>query len=729
MASNFRSFGRLFFVVALAVPVFQGCGGGGSKASPTPVCAHPSDCSGQLVCIQGFCVQACATSKDCLSGERCIKASEGNSCQPTQKTTCAYTSQCTTPLVCGVDLQCRNQCQTDVDCPGGVCTSCSKLCVDPKTIDVNSYDPNTNELKAFSIDAGVRIDSSGGGPVDASAPVDAPSVAPDTSISGPEVGKADVAATEAALVDSPAADKPVVALDTAGPDSSLSFDAPALVVDGVVVTPGPSVRQGQINVTITITKASGGLASAGLFDMGDLTVRAQTGGSDTALILKVSVPHGAPLGKRTLKFVTNTGVVTAADVVEVTAITSGPTGVDTNAGSAASPFLTLKQAVLVADVGDTIHLMDGTYNTKGGETWGYVIPDNLTIVGDSTAGTVIDGVGATTNPNGINASTAVTLKTLTLQHFYYGIDMKLPSSTLTMQDVVLGGNSSYAIYVEQTAKGSTVNISGKNGLIDQPGQSAITVYYAPNVTVNITDATVQGGSYVVYFGGDCSEGKLNVSGGTIKQLATSYAIYIGVSTNAVGTAVVLDKANVIGNIYDTDAKGTMTITGSTLTQKSGNGIDFAGLALTMANTTLTMTAANSGINLSGTQATMSLTGVKVTGGGYGIQQGGAGSSAKLRGTSITGTAYDAYYLTAGDLDMGTATESGDNVIGAPSSTSYWCLGIYRAQGASAGNPVTCSGTTLNGQAPSPGTIDASSGTVSLQPQRYTVSTGNKLIFY
>jgi hypothetical protein len=421
--------------------------------------------------------------------------------------------------------------------------------------------------------------------------------------------------------------------------------------------------------------------------------------------------------------------VTAADVVEVTAITSGPTGVDTNAGSAASPFLTLKQAVLVADVGDTIHLMDGTYNTKGGETWGYVIPDNLTIVGDSTAGTVIDGVGATTNPNGINASTAVTLKTLTLQHFYYGIDMKLPSSTLTMQDVVLGGNSSYAIYVEQTAKGSTVNISGKNGLIDQPGQSAITVYYAPNVTVNITDATVQGGSYVVYFGGDCSEGKLNVSGGTIKQLATSYAIYIGVSTNAVGTAVVLDKANVIGNIYDTDAKGTMTITGSTLTQKSGNGIDFAGLALTMANTTLTMTAANSGINLSGTQATMSLTGVKVTGGGYGIQQGGAGSSAKLRGTSITGTAYDAYYLTAGDLDMGTATESGDNVIGAPSSTSYWCLGIYRAQGASAGNPVTCSGTTLNGQAPSPGTIDASSGTVSLQPQRYTVSTGNKLIFY
>jgi hypothetical protein len=142
-----------------------------------------------------------------------------------------------------------------------------------------------------------------------------------------------------------------------------------------------------------------------------------------------------------------------------------------------------------------------------------------------------------------------------------------------------------------------------------------------------------------------------------------------------------------------------------------------------------MTAANPGIYFTGIQATMSLTGVTVTGGGYGIQQGGAGSSAKLRGTTITGTSYDAYYLSAGDLDLGTATESGDNVIGAPTSTSYWCLQIYRPQGASAGNPVTCSGTTLNGQAPSPATIDASSGTISQPPQRYSVSTGNKLIFY
>ena len=724
-----KSFGRLMLLAALLVPMLQGCGGssGGSPKNKTPMCVRASDCTGTLVCIQNFCVQPCESKKDCSSGERCIVATGGNSCQPPEKATCTYNSDCTKPLVCGVDLQCRNQCQTDVDCTTGqVCTSVSKLCADP-AIDHN-YDPTTHDFKT-AVDAGSTVDVGGGNTADAGALADAPAVVPDASQSGPEAGHPDAPAVDAALADLPAIDHAVAVPDTAGPDTPLNFDAPALLVDGIVVTPSPSVRQGQINVTITMTRAAGGLSSAGLFDLGDLTARAQAGGSDTSLVIKVSVPHGAPLGTRTLRVATSTGVITAPDVVTVTAITSGPTGADTNAGSAGSPFLTLKQALLVADVGDTIHLMDGTYNTKSGETWGYVIPDNLTIVGDSTTGTVIDGVGATTNPNGLNASTAVTLKTLTLQHFYYGIDMKLPSSTLTLQDVVLGGNSSTAIYVEQAATGSTVNITGKNGLIDQPGQSAIYVYNVPNVTVNITDATVQGGSYVVYFAYNCSAGKLNVSGGTIKQLATYNAIYMGVSSNAVGTTAVLDNATIIGNIDDSDAKGSMTITGSTITQKYGNGIDFSALALTMANTTLTMTAANPGIYFTGTQATMSLTGVTVTGGGYGIQQSGVGSSAKLRGTTITGTTYDSYYLTAGDLDLGTATESGDNVIGPPSSTSYWCLDVYRPQGASSGNPVTCSGTTLNGQAPSPATIDASAGTISQPPQRYSLSTGNKLIFY
>jgi hypothetical protein len=711
-------------LVGIVCVLVAACGSSdNNKVNPTPRCVLPSDCSGALICVQGYCVQRCVESKDCSNGERCIPAAGGNSCQPPEKSSCVYNTECTQPLVCGVDRQCRSQCQGDVDCPSKqYCTPLSKLCADP-SIDKN-IDPVTHDFIG-AVDAGP-------GPVHPDAGVDVTVAQPDAA-APLDVSRADVPLTpDGPIVDASAVDRAAAAVDVpaTGPETNLSFDAAALPADSVVVTPSPSIRQGQINVTITVTRAAGGLASAALFDMGDLTVRSQAGGTDTSLVLKVSVPHGAPLGKRTLKIAAAGGVITAADVVEVTAITAGPTGADANAGSAAAPFLTLKQSILVADVGDTIHLIDGTYNTKGGETWGYVIPANLTIVGDSTAGTIIDGQGATTNPNGFNASAALTLKNLTVLHFNYGIDIKNPSSTVTLQDVQLGNNANAAIYVEQAATGSTVNLLGKSTLIDQPGQSAVYVYNSPNVTVNITDATLQGGSYVVYYAYNCSGSKLNVAGATIKQLANYNAIYMGISSNTVATTATLSKATIVGNISYTDAKGgTMTIIGSTITQKYGNGIDFAASSLSMTDTSITMSAANSAIYLSGAQAAMSLKGVTITGGGYGIQQTGAGSTAKLRGSSIQGTTYDAYILQAGDLDLGTATESGDNVIAAPSGTSYWCLSITRPQGASGGNPVTCSGTTLNGLAPNPGTIDASAGTVSLQPQRYYLTTGNKLIFY
>ncbi len=698
-------------VALFALPVV-GCGGSnGSSVVQTPRCLRASDCTSPLVCIQGFCVQQCVQSVDCPSAERCIAATGGNICEPPERSTCSYTSECTIPLVCGIDQQCRNQCQANRDCPQGqVCTSVTKLCADP-SIDTN-YNPTTNDFNVTT-DGGAQT-TPGGGTVDGGGAVDAGAGA-DVSLAPPGQGGVDAAMGSG--------------MDASVVDASLSLDGPALPVDGVVVSPSSSVRQGQIDITMTITRAAGGLASAGMFDLGDLTARMQSNSTDASLVLKVSVPHAAPFGKRTLRFATAAGVVTLPNVVEVTAITAGPTGADTNAGSAASPFLTLKQALLVADVGDTVHLMDGTYNIKGGETWGYVIPDNLTILGDSTAGTIIDGVGATNNPNGFNASTSLKLETLTLEHFYYGIDVRKPTTTLTLQDVQLSGNSSYGIYVEQTAAGSTVDVSGKNGLIDQPGQSAIVVYGASDVTVNLTDATLQGGGHVVYFVSDCSGDKLDVTGATIKQLGTENAIELAISSNATGSVATLNNATIVGNITDNDAKGSLAITGSNITQKAGDGIDFAGLALGMVHTTITMTTNSAGIYFNGTQATMSLSGVTVSGGGYGIHQTGAGSTAKLRGTTIQGTTYDAYLLAAGDLDLGTAVESGGNVIGAPTGTSYWCLNISRPQGASAGNPVTCSDTTLNGLAPSPGTIDATAGTVSLQPQRYYLSTGNKLIFY
>ena len=185
-----RSAGLLLAAI-LALVGAQACGGssGSSQPQPTTRCVRASDCTGALACIQGFCVEQCVESKDCPSGERCIAATGGttNTCQPPETAKCTYTSQCTNPLVCGIDEQCRSQCQSDVDCPHGQkCTSNSKLCADP-TIDTN-YDPATNEFVG-ALDGGAggasgSTDGGHGGAGGADAEVDAPVTNPVDSGTG-----------------------------------------------------------------------------------------------------------------------------------------------------------------------------------------------------------------------------------------------------------------------------------------------------------------------------------------------------------------------------------------------------------------------------------------------------------------------------------------------------------------------------------------------------------------
>jgi hypothetical protein len=280
--------------------------------------------------------------------------------------------------------------------------------------------------------------------------------------------------------------------------------------------------------------------------------------------------------------------------------------------------------------------------------------------------------------------------------------------------------------------GSTVTIAGAKSLIDQPGLTGIYVYNVPNTTLNITDATVQGGSNVIQYSYNVSGAKVNLMGATIKQLSTSYSAFVmQPSSHTVGTTVTATNTTFIGNITDNDLKGSLTITGGTITQKNGNGMDFDGGTLTMTGTTLTMTAASTALQFNGMGSMISLKNVTVDGGGYGIQQSGAGSAAKLRGTKIKNTTYHTYYLTAGDLDLGTDTDAGGNTILAPSNASYYALTIYRGQGAAAGNPVTCSGSSIGveGNVPAAQTVDASGGVVTKATQLWYVNTGNNLIFY
>jgi hypothetical protein len=157
------------------------CGGSGAKPT-TPQCVLNSDCAKLsppgLVCALGYCVQACRASSDCPNSERCVllnssvggdasvsvadagAAVQGTACQAPETVVCQYTSQCKQPLVCGDDHQCRDQCETDVDCPTQQkCTSMTHLCADP-TID-KDYDPAINDFVITDGGAGATAGSSG----------------------------------------------------------------------------------------------------------------------------------------------------------------------------------------------------------------------------------------------------------------------------------------------------------------------------------------------------------------------------------------------------------------------------------------------------------------------------------------------------------------------------------------------------------------------------------------
>ena len=715
-----------FLALAAAGALSAGCGGGGKTAPvATPRCLRASDCSGTLTCTGGYCVAVCVQSKDCPSGQRCTITDDGNSCQPPEKRTCIYTSECISPLVCGGDMQCRNQCVTDVDCPKGQkCTTETKLCADP-TQDKN-YDPKTNDFKVAS-DAGIVATGGaggGGGGAGGGAGGD---------MSPPDAGSSDAGVdAPTTTTDGGGADRASTDTGTPMNDASVSLDGPKVVVDGVVATPA-SVPQGlQMGISITVTRAAGGLAGAGSFDFGDLTARVDMV-TDTQLVLRVTVPHAATLGKKTLRFGIASGVVTAADILEVTAITAGPAGLDTSIGSATAPFRTLKRAVQAASVGDTIHLLDGTYDVKGGEDWkNYLLPEDVTIVGDSTAMTIIDGTGATTTVNGLVSPAKMLVRNLTLTHFSNGVDIVKPASMVTLENVKLSGNQSYAVYLETAATGSTLTYSGANSVIEAPATYGIFVY-ANNAILNVSDGLFQAGNAAIYTYGSTTGSKVTVTNATLKQLATSGtdAINIGGAPTGTGSVVTLNKVTIIGSINIGDPKADVTIGGmSTITEMYADyGIQFAGTKLTISDTTITeMVNSYSAILFGGTSSTMSLKNVTITGGYYGIQQNGSGSTAKLRGTKISAPLYYSYYLTAGDLDLGTATEAGDNQFASPQN--YACLYIARpAGGAGSGKAITSSTSSYNNKTPAAAeSVNALSGAVTVAGYWY-VGVGNQLTFY
>jgi hypothetical protein len=96
---------------ALAVAALTGCGSNNSSSAvPGNLCNLNSDCAQDLTCSFGRCQSACKETRDCPSGEQCVKNASGiNICLLPTVETCNYTSQCPSPLICASDQKCRNQ--------------------------------------------------------------------------------------------------------------------------------------------------------------------------------------------------------------------------------------------------------------------------------------------------------------------------------------------------------------------------------------------------------------------------------------------------------------------------------------------------------------------------------------------------------------------------------------------------------------------------------------------
>jgi hypothetical protein len=205
----------LFFVTAVTVIGCSSSNGGGSApvTNAGTGCTLPSDCQNPLICTAGRCHAQCAETRDCDFGQRCVKIEDNSVCQLQAEAKCTYNSQCPTPLICAVDLQCRAQCQADRDCTKGqLCTLTSKVCAEPA-----------------ELNAGKDLLLSSGGALDGAV---ASCLLPDAGTTAPNID-----ALAAPTPDAPVADAPIGSVTGPVDDFNNAWKS-AIVADAGVIATG-----------------------------------------------------------------------------------------------------------------------------------------------------------------------------------------------------------------------------------------------------------------------------------------------------------------------------------------------------------------------------------------------------------------------------------------------------------------------------------------------------------
>jgi hypothetical protein len=665
---------RLLLLAAMGVLVgiAAGCSSEGKKAPPVgSMCVLNSDCNNPLSCSFGRCHASCQESRDCPTGQRCVLGQDGvNVCQLPEQQNCAYISDCQRPLTCARDLQCRSECKEDRDCPREQrCVLPDGVCADLAELDSMGKLMNTID---GSVPASPEGTSDGGmtSPSDANVPA--------------------VVTTDAQAADGGApADGSALAGD--GPRTVPNVE---ILVESVTAMPAV-VRQGESNVVITVTGPN--LSGPGDFMLDDLKVTLEPGATDTMFKLSVTVPHGVTLGPKTLTFTTAAGRGKKENVLTVSAITAGPMGSDTmNRGSSDSPFRTFKRALQVATAGDTVHLLDGTYRVSDGETWMVPIPDKVIVEGQTAAGTQLIGPGETggnVSVQGLTFAGDATVRRLSLAGFQYNIHVNKPNAQITLEDIRSNGARFYALYVDPAAKMAKVTLNGKEVDFSRNTNTAIYILGEGAMLTGAGEGPI--GSIMSGYGMQVASARASVSlsGFTFTQ---STGVRGAVYSTAAETSFKFEKVTFEDTLQISGAKSRLEMVDSTVkvNQATSYALQFSGQTMVLTRSTL-------------------------EGARYNVWQNNAESEAVVRGCTFTGYGTYGYYIQSGKLDLGHATEKGNNVFVGP-DTNAWAL--YDAR-QSALVPITVSNTTFNGFRPPAGKV---MGPVN-EPGRYRITTAGNII--
>jgi Protein of unknown function (DUF1565) len=437
-----------------------------------------------------------------------------------------------------------------------------------------------------------------------------------------------------------------------------------------VLVPVPGARAADVNAT------SEDLVSE---------VRTLAGG---AVVVEVHALHGTTLGdqtpthnyrKVTIVTTSDGATITREVPVTVSPIAAYPAelgGNDDNLGTTEHPFRTLKQATSVAATNDTIVLLNGPGGaaSEPPSVVPIAIPAGITLKGQDSGRTILQAplllLGGATLQN-----VSLALSRLVVQ---------VPGAVVVLTDVLAW----MGITIAATAVDSQLVIDGfysqirsddeHNPLMVEAAGAKVTV----NMRVKVTVSGQEDLEAILFStaAGSPAPASTHVQELTLLGSEISNSVGMRAAIRLEGkTKLVTDGGTIWGRVEILDTVSTANIANTSfLLIRGEGGIDFRGSTMRVVGATFDAD---------------------------GIQQGNPASHVTIRNTTFSKYLRYGYHLLDGFLDLGTATETGNNVFSGSKETWLGMQGPPSAlvieAPAGPNNAVTVSATTFDVMLPAP----------------------------